>query len=67
MEYFVKDLKLNLKVAFDQPYTTNEFADDQPMRELFGAKDTLYGFLIAIFSKDQPIFKYLFEDMHDHL
>lgn len=60
-------MKLNLKVAFDQPYTINEFADDQPMRELFGTKDTLYGFLIAIFSKDSAIFKYLLEDMHEHL
>ena len=67
VEYFVKDLHMNLKISFDTPLTTNEFEEDTKINDIVAENKGLFGFLVAIWTRDVSIFKYLYEDLHDYL
>ena len=58
---------MNLKICFDQPYSSNEFEGDEAVSLLLDSTDSLYGFYIAILARSTDILKYLYEDMFDNL
>jgi ankyrin repeat protein len=67
VEYFVKDLDINLKVAFEVPFTKNEFGDDEQMLDLLQGCDDLFGFLLSIYARDIPMLLFLYEHLFDFL
>ena len=60
-------MKVNLKIAIDYSHTYNEFIDDPTFLEHIGASTHLYGLLMAIWTKDLEMLKYLYEEKFDEL
>ena len=67
LQYFVNDLKVNLKIAFTFPYTSNEFSEEEEIDVLIKDHDHLYGFLLAVYSRDTAMLTYLYEEMREKL
>jgi hypothetical protein len=67
LQYFINELKVNLKLALEYSHTYNEFIDDPSYHELIGNQRHLYGLLMSIWSRDMQILKYLYEDCADKL
>ena len=67
IEYLVKEMHMNLKVCFDQPYTSNEYARDEDVARFLDSTFSLYGFYIAILSRNRDTLKFLYEDMFNDL
>lgn len=67
LNYYVIDLKVNLKIAIDYSHTYNEFIDDPTNLEYIGDHTHLYGLMLAIYTKDLEMLKYLFEEKFNEL
>jgi hypothetical protein len=58
-------LRSDLKAAISFSHTENEFKEDHSYDELIGthpSESHLYGFMMAILTKNMAIFKYLYEE-----
>ncbi len=55
-------------IGMDFHHTSNEFVPETMFTESLASHYThLYGFLLAIYSKDMGLFKYLYEELQSQL
>lgn len=67
LAYYIDDMAVNLKIAMDYSHTYNEFIDDPSFTEHIGNQTHLYGMMLAIWTKDFQMLKYLYEQKRLHV
>ena len=53
---------VNLRIALDFHHTSNEFAPEPMFKDPLGPSGAIFSLLLAIYSRDLPLFTWLFED-----
>lgn len=66
IEYLINDMKMNAKICSNQPYTMNEFANDDILSYYLENTDSLYAFYIVILSRNRDTLTHIYEKLFPH-